>query len=140
MAPQPYESHVYSLPSAFNSSHWEQTPEAQNQGSEPLMLTFNSEGNSVVRKQRQRANTVPWNQGSISFDNLSESASGHSASSTQPNFRLGHGVHTPRMPSNAFAQAMDVDYPNAQTNIEPDSNSGSDWGMDGYLLMYILRC
>ena len=56
MAPQPYESHVYSLPSAFNS------------------------------------NTVPWNQGSISFDNLSESASGHSASSTQPDFRLGHGV------------------------------------------------
>jgi hypothetical protein len=44
---------------------------------------------------------------------------------SHPDFR--HGLHT----ANAFVQEMDVDFPNAQTNIELDS--GGDWPMDGYL-------
>jgi hypothetical protein len=121
MTPPSYENYVFSLPSAFNSSHWEQNPEPQNP--KPLTFTFKSaEGSSVVRKQQKRANTMPWNHGPISFYNLSES--GHSSSSTYPDFR--HGLHTPRTPSNAFAQGLDVD-----TNIELES--GGDWRMDGYL-------
>ena len=126
MAPQPYENHLFSLPSAFYSS---QKPESQN----PMMVTFSSaDGSSVVRKQleRQRANTLPWNQGPISFNNLSES--GHSASSTHPDFRHAIRLRTPRTPTtNAFAHAMDVDFLNSQTNIE--LYSGGDWCMDGYL-------
>ena len=124
MARQPYGNHVFSLPSAFYSS---QKPESQN----PMMVTFSSaDGSSVVRKQRQRANTLPWNQGPISFNNFLES--GHSASSTHPDFRHASRLCTPRtLTTNAFAHAMDMDFLNSQTNIE--LYSGGDWCMDGYL-------
>jgi hypothetical protein len=122
MAPHSYENYIFTLPSAFNSS---QRPDPQNPASEALISTFNSaDGCSVLRKSRQRANTIPWSQEPISLD-----SNPGSSSSTLPDFR--HGLHTPRTPSNAFAQAMRVDFRDADINNEMDS--GGDWNMEGYL-------
>ena len=73
---------------------------------------------------------MPWNQEWLSFNDPLES--GHSSSSTHPDFR--HGQHTPRTLSDTFAQAMDVDFLNDQMNTEP--YSGFDWHMDGYLVCF----
>jgi len=122
MAPHSYENYIFTLPSAFNSS---QRPDPQNPASETLISTFNSaDGCSVLRKSRQRANTIPWGQEPISLD-----SNPGSSTSTLPDFR--HGLHTPRTPSNAFAQAMHIDFRDAQINNEMDP--GGDWNMEGYL-------
>lgn len=96
MPPRSYETHFFSLSSAFGTS---QSPESQNSNPVATNTTFESaEHASVLQRPRRRANTMPWNQGPI---NLGTNPSGMQ-------LNLQPGLLTPQTPSNAYAQPMDA--------------------------------
>ena len=127
-----YETHVFSLPSAFGIS---QSLESQNLNPAVTNIIFNSaEHTSLLQKPHQRVNTMPWNQGPIYFG--TNSSGSRNLSGTQPEFNLQPGLHMPQTPSNAYTQPMDVDL-----GINSGMDLGGDWNMDGYLdNEYILWC
>ncbi|KIM38438.1 hypothetical protein M413DRAFT_447887 [Hebeloma cylindrosporum] len=127
MPPRAYETHTFSLSSAFGIS---QSPESQNSNLvEPANITFDSaEHTAPLKKPRRQANTMPWNQGPITFGtNPSRS---RNLPGTEPN--LQPGLRTPQTPSNAYAQLMDIDLEDVGINSGMDL--GGDWntGIDGY--------
>jgi len=130
MPPRSYETHVFSLSSAFSTS---QSPESQNSNPVATNITFDSaEHASLLQKLPRQANTMPWNKGPI---NLDTNPSG-SRNLLGMQLNLQPGLPTPQTPSNAYPQLMDVDL-----GINSGMDLSGDWNMDGYLNnKYILWC
>ena len=118
--PHIYETHVFSLPSAFGVSQG-----SDSQNSNPVLaagtsFAFNSHTGSPLQKPRRRANTMPWNQGPVS-------TFGTNFSQSLLDFRPV--LYSPQTPlaTNSHTEQMDIEMEDIRTGID----STGDEDMDG---------
>jgi hypothetical protein len=93
------------------------------------MITFNSQTDSqaLLRKPRRRANTMPWNQGTVTFGANSEPS--ESRNFSMEHYNLQPVLLSPQTPANKYTEQMDIEMEDVGKKSETESIG--DWETDG---------
>ena len=126
MPPRAYETHTFALPSAFGVS---QSPDSQNSAGTSNIITFNAHTSPLLQKPRRRANTMPWNQGRVTFGTNTSSLRNLSAAHLNFEPVLHSESESPQTPANSTYTTM------TDSDIEMEDVGTNSWVGDVNIMM-----